>query len=373
MKNRYLYQQVNDDLSRKMVFLGGPRQSGKTTLAKSLLTSANSQGYLNWDDSLDKDKILSRELPNTSLWIFDEIHKFRGWRNYLKGLYDKKKSHQKILVTGSARLDLYRYGGDSLQGRYHFLRLHPLSIAEISKTPTPSDLEELFHIGGFPEPFFGGSKVQANRWSLEYKKRLVREDVSTLESLQDLTKIELLLQSLPAKVGSPLSINSLREDLQIAHKTAANWLNILERLYSIYRILPFGAPKLRAVKKEQKHYHFDWNLVDDEANRFENMMANHIFKWVQYLEDTEGREMELRYFRDIDGREVDFIVLEKQKPKMLIEVKLSDAPISNGLKYFYQRFPNCEAWQVHFKGKKDYTTPEGIRVAPALTLLKKFI
>ena len=371
MKERYLHPQVVADLNRKMVFLGGPRQTGKTSMAKMIL--GKSLGYLSWDDADDRDRILKRELPPSELWVFDEIHKFRSWRNYLKGLYDKKKSAQKILVTGSARLDLYRYGGDSLQGRYHFLRLHPLSLREISKGGSQAHLESLFKLGPFPEPLFEGSEKQANRWSLEYKRRLVREDIATLENLQDLTKVEMLLNSLPAKVGSPLSINALREDLQVAHKSVAKWLDVLERVYSIFRIAPFGAPKLRAVKKEQKHYHFDWNLIRDDGARFENLIASHLLKCVQFIEDTEGRELELRYFRDTDGREVDFVVLERDQPILMVEAKVNDAPLSGALHYLHARFPKCDAWQIHYKGVKDYLSPEGIRVAPARLFLKELV
>lgn len=368
---RYLQVQVSKDLLKKMVFLSGPRQTGKTTLAKSLLQ--NQEGYLNWDASEDRDRILENELPDSDFWVFDEIHKYRGWRNYLKGLYDKKKKAQKILVTGSARLDLYRYGGDSLQGRYHFLRLHPFTLAELSSTGSRTDLEKLFHLGGFPEPLFSGSQEEANRWSLSYKKRLVREDIATLENLQDLVQVEVLANSLPSRVGSPLSINSLREDLQVAHKTIARWLDVLEKVYSIYRISPLGAPKLKAVKKEQKHYHFDWNLIDDPGARFENLVANHLLKWVQFLEDTQGRDVDLRFFRDITGREVDFVVTEKNKPILLVEAKLGDDSVHPGLNYLSKKFPEAEAWQIHFQGKKDFKTPEGIRVAPSEKLLKTLI
>jgi len=165
---RYLDAQVRRDLLKKMVFVAGPRQVGKTTLAKSLPSAA--KGYLNWDVAADRDRILRGELPPNRLWIFDEIHKHRSWRGFLKGLYDSRRPAQQILVTGSARLDLYRHGGDSLQGRYHLLRLHPLSVAEL-KLSTTDGLRSLLTLGGFPEPFFGGSEVEARRWSREYRNR----------------------------------------------------------------------------------------------------------------------------------------------------------------------------------------------------------
>ncbi len=367
---RYLTTAVRADLARKMVFMAGPRQVGKTTLARGLLRGR--PGYLNWHVAADRERILLRELPAAPLWVFDEIHKYRSWRGLLKGLYDDRRAGQRILVTGSARLDLYRHGGDSLQGRYHLLRLHPLSAGELGLR-TRQDLEGLLRLGGFPEPYFGASETQARRWSREYRTRLVREEVVDLERVQDLGNLELLVLRLPALVSSPLSINALREDLQVSHKTASNWIEVLERLYAIFRLPPFGAPKLRAVKKEQKHYHFDWTLVREPGPRFENLVAAHLLKWVHFEEDTKGRDLELRYFRDIDGREVDFVVVEDRRPILAIEVKLGDSEISRGLRYFRARFPDCTSWQIHAMGVKDYVSAEGIRVAPALALLRTLV
>ncbi len=367
---RYLASQVRQDLDRKMVFVAGPRQVGKTTLARSL--PGASAGYLSWDVTEHRERILKRELPNSRLWIFDEIHKYRSWRNLLKGLYDGRRSGQRILVTGSARLDFYRFGGDSLQGRYHMLRLHPFSAKELA-IRTSAGLDDLLKLGGFPEPFLSGSEVEARRWSREYRNRLVREDVAGLERVQDLGNLELLALRLPELVGAPLSINALREDLQISHKTVAGWLQVLERLYAIFRLAPFGAPRIRAVKKEQKHYQFDWSLVASEPARFENLIASHLLKWVHFEQDARGRDLELRYFRDTDGREVDFVVVEGRRPRLLVECKLGDSTVDRGLRYLKVRFPDAEAWQVSATGSKDYLTPDGIRVSPALALLDQLI
>jgi uncharacterized protein len=367
---RYLVPQIEQDLRRKMVFVSGPRQVGKTTMARGL--PGAKKGYLSWDVAEDREKILRGQLPPAPLWVFDEIHKYRSWRNFLKGVFDGRRPSQRILVTGSARLDFYRHGGDSLQGRYHLLRLHPLSVAEL-KLKTPGELCDLLTLGGFPEPYFGGSEVEARRWSREYRDRLVREDVASLERVQDLGNIELLALRLPELVGSPLSINALREDLQVAHKTVANWLRILERLYAIFRLAPFGAPRLRAVKKEQKHYQFDWTLVPDPAARFENLVASHLLKWVHFEQDAKGRDLELRYFRDRDGREVDFVVTEKGVPLWFVEAKSADADVSSSLRSLKGRFPKAEAWQVSAAGTKDYVSPEGIRVAPATLFLSTLV
>lgn len=368
--DRYLEQQVRKDLSRKMVFVAGPRQIGKTTMAKRILGKA--KGYLNWDVAEHREHILRGELPACTLWVFDEIHKYRTWRNYLKGLYDNRKKNQRILVTGSARLDYYRFGGDSLQGRYHFLRLHPFSVAEL-KISTGSELQDLLALGGFPEPFLSGSRTEAQRWSMQYRDRFIREEITSLERVADLGRIELLALRLPELVGSPLSLNALREDLQVSHKTVAHWIQILERLYMIFRIPPFGTPQIRAVKKEQKHYHFDWSLVPDLSVRFENLVACHLLKWTHYLQDTEGRNVELRYFRDVDGREVDFVILENRRPTRFIECKWNDAPLGKGLSYLMSRFPSCEAWQISATGTQDYISPSGIRVTNAVTFLRTLI
>jgi predicted AAA+ superfamily ATPase len=349
-----------------MVFVAGPRQVGKTTLARGLPGAA--KGYLNWDVPADRDRILREELPVSRLWAFDEIHKYRSWRAFLKGLYDRRRSGQQILVTGSARLEYYRYGGDSLQGRYHLLRLHPLSAAELGLS-TGAQLLDLLRLGGFPEPFFTGEETEARRWSREYRNRLVREEIADLERVQDLGNLERLMIRLPELVGAPLSINALREDLQLSHKTVARWIDIFERLYAVFRLSPFGAPKIRAVKKEQKHYHFDWSLVPEDAPRFENLVASHLLKWVHFQQDAKGRDLELRYFRDSDGREVDFVVVERRRPILLVEAKWGDAEVDKSLRYLKTRFRDCDAWQVSAAGGKDFVSPDGIRVCPALSLL----
>ncbi len=351
-----------------MVFVAGPRQVGKTTLAKRLL--GRRPGYLNWDVATDREAILRRELPASRFWAFDEIHKYRLWRGFLKGLYDARRPGQRILVTGSARLDFYRYGGDSLQGRYHLLRLHPFSAGELGLR-TRDDLRQLLTLGGFPEPFFGGQEREARRWSREYRNLVVREELTSLERVTDLGRIELLMVRLPELVGSPLSVNALREDLQVSHATVANWIDILERLYAVFRVPPFGAPRIRAVKKEQKHYHLDWSVVPGESARFENLVGAHLLKWVHFRQDTDGRDVELRYFRDVDGREIDFVVTEGRRPTYLVECKWGDAPIDRGLRYLKARFPGCRAWQVSAIGTRDFVSPEGIRACPALTLLRR--
>jgi hypothetical protein len=366
---RYLRAAVAEDLARKMVFIGGPRQVGKTSLARSLL--GGSAAEFNYDVAPQREALIRRELPEVDTWFFDEIHKYRGWRNYLKGLVDQFGARRRILVTGSARLDLYRYGGDSLQGRYFHFRLHPLSVAELGGGGAA--FADLMAYGGFPEPFLRGSDRFSRRWSAAYRDRLVREEVTGLERVSDLDKLHLLAMTLPARVGSPLSLNALREDLQVAHATLTRWVDVLERLYGIFRVAPFGAQRLRAVRKERKHYHYDWSVVPEPAARFENLVASHLLKWVEYQIDAEGRALELRYFRDRAGREVDFVITEAGVPISFIECKLGDAPVSPALRYLHASHPQVAAWQISANGARDYVDAGGVRVAPAARCLADLV
>ena len=380
-KHRYLRPAMELDLQEKMVFLGGPRQVGKTSLARSLLDATECE--MNYDIAGQREKILRHQLPDTKVWFFDEIHKYRNWRNFLKGLYDQNQqwraqglAPKKILVTGSAKLDVYRHGGDSLQGRYFHMRLHPLSVAELGGSADA--LPALLNLGGFPEPFFKSSEAFMRRWQTAYRDRLIREEVVSLETVSDLAKLELLSLALPERVGSPLSLNSLREDLMVQHATLARWCEILERLYAIFRIPPFGSPLLRAVKKEQKHYHYDWMLVQNPGARFENLVACHLLKWTEYQLDTQGHRVELRYFRDTAGREVDFCITHNATPSQpnavaFVECKWADGEISQSLKYIKARFPQAQCWQITCTGVQDYLSKEGIRVAPASVLLSQLV
>ncbi len=367
-KTRYIAAQVKEDLQKKMVFIGGPRQVGKTTLSKSLQKSFT---YLNWDEASHREAILKNKLPPSGLIILDEIHKYKLWRNWVKGKFDTLNQSHQFLVTGSARLDLYRHSGDSLQGRYFYYRLHPLSVAELSIN-TKTDFMDLLHLSGFPEPYFSGQIKDRNRWARDYRTRFLSEDLTSLERVDDLGTLELLMLRLPDLVGSPLSINSLREDLQKSHKTISRWIDIFERLYGLFRLSPLGGPKIKAVKKEQKHYHYDWALCPEQPQKLENLVACHLLKWVHYKQDTEAAPLELRYFRDSDGREVDFVITEKNIPVILIEVKTSSKEISKSLKYLKAKYPKTKAFQIHLDAKVDYVIDE-IRCMPAWKFLQDFI
>ncbi|MBM4340433.1 MAG: ATP-binding protein [Deltaproteobacteria bacterium] len=359
-----------------MVFIGGPRQSGKTTLAKYLCQKAGfdvTKRYLTWDDAEDRENIIRERFPSGSgFLILDEIHKYSRWRQVVKGLFDKRGEELQILVTGSARLDYYRRGGDSLQGRYHFYRLFPLSCAELGAS-TSTVIQDLLVYGGFPEPFLLQSEKESRRWSREYRSRVVQGDLSDLEQVQDVGVIEKMVIRMPDLVGSPLSLNALREDLQVSHQSVTRWVGMLENLYMIFRIYPFGASKIRAVKKEAKHYHLDWTVVSDMGLRFENLVACHLLKWIFFLQDTEGRDIELRYFRDMDKREVDFVIVEESVPTQFIECKSSGKTPSPSLRYLKARFPSVQAIQLVLDEDMDIITKEGIRICSPHLYLKDLV
>jgi hypothetical protein len=363
MRPRALAGQIEADLEDKMVMVSGPRQSGKTTLARAILASRHrrtQERYLNWDSDEARSRVLAGAFPRTGLVVFDELHKFSRWRNFLKGLFDVHRDALQILVTGSARLDLYRRGGDSLQGRYHHLRLYPFSLKEAG-----CSVADLLERGPFPEPLLAASTTRARRWSREYRSRIIRDDVASLERVEELGALEQLSARLPSLVGAPLSLNALREDLGVAHKTVERWTDILERLLFVFRISPFGPPRIKAVKKSRKHYLFDWTGVTDEGPRFENLVAFHLLKESHYREDTEGVDAELRFFRDVEGREVDFVQLLDGRPVRLVECKLAETTLAPALVYLKKKFPSAEALQVLARPGIDRIGPLGIRIVSA--------
>ncbi len=361
------------DLEEKMVFLGGPRQVGKTTLALSLLDRAEAShpAYLSWDDLADRKLLLAGALPaGQPLLVFDELHKYRQWRGLIKGIYDKQHDTRKILVTGSARLDHYRKGGDSLQGRYHYHRLHPFSLHEVNPNPVPSDLEQLLAFGGFPEPFLKANNRHWKRWQRERQSRVIQEDLISLEQVREVSQLELLASILPLRVGSPLSINNLRQDLAVAFETADRYIRILENLYYCFRIPPYGLPKLRAAKKERKLYMWDWSLCDDPAARFENLVASQLLKYCHHFEDTEGESMSLRFLRDSAGREIDFVVVRGNKPVFAVECKTGERDLSRNIPYFADRSNIPVFYQVH-AGRKDIEVAASrARILPLIALAR---
>ncbi len=389
IKNRYLNEIIVEDLADKMVFVGGPRQVGKTTLSTDIVSRHfKSYGYFNWDNRHDRKKIMASEWPgDAELLILDEIHKYKKWKTLLKGEYDKLKHTYKFLVTGSSRLDIYRRGGDSLQGRYHYYRLHPFTLAEILEKKNrlqpfseivlghddhTAELEGLMRFGGFPEPLFKQNTRFLRRWHNEKNERLFREDIQDMALIRDLSNMKLLSDLLPNKVGSLLSINAIREDLEVSHRAAASWLDVLESFHYHFRIYPFVGKTIRSIKKEPKLYLWDWSEVDDESARFENLIASHLLKLVHFLHDYEGWRAGLYFLRNVDKKEVDFLVTVNEKPWFAVEVKRADRTIAAPLYYFKEKLKIPYVYQVISLPGID-TLRNGVRLISAGRFLSEMV
>ena len=368
---RYLKYNVIDDLEKKMVFLAGPRQCGKTTFAQGLLaersTNPHSQHYFNWDDDFDRKSLLEQKFPlEKSMLVFDEIHKFKRWKNWVKGVYDKKKNLYSILVTGSARLDVYRRGGDSLMGRYHLWRLHPMGFDE---APPNLSREEVLHrlmtLGGFPEPFLGGDEREARRWRRDRLQRVLRDDVRDLESVRDISTLELFVATLRTRVGGLVTLANIAQDLQVAPKTLKAWLQVLERMYVVFAIYPYTTGLPRSLRKPPKVFFYDNGDVDAEKGaRFENLVATQLLKRYQFLEDRDGYEYRIHYLRDKEKREVDFLVLKEGMPHLLVEAKWNDSEISPTLAYYAKHLKPKHIVQVVGELSQSYQK-EHIKVVSA--------
>ncbi len=354
-------QQIIDDLNKKMVFITGPRQVGKTWLAKDIAQKFPNSLYLNYDSAGDR-RIIKEEawLDNVDLLILDEIHKMKGWKNYLKGVYDTKPDAMRILVTGSARLEAFRQQGDSLAGRFFRHRLLPFSPAELSHTGELVNLSRLIHRGGFPEPCLAEKDVDADRWRMQHIDGLIRTDILDFERIHDFKAIQLILDLLKTRTGSPISYQSIAEDVNVAPNTVKKYIQILESLFIVFRVTPYAANIARSILKTPKVYFFDTGMVvGDEGARFENMVAVSLLKHVYYRVDVLGEPASLNYIRTKDGSEIDFCLTLNNTAELLLEVKRSDTRPAGALVNFSRRY-NIPAVQLvlHLKHeRKDKEIP----------------
>ncbi len=355
---RYLEKNIAEDLKNKIVLLSGPRQVGKTTVSKQLISPYL---YLNYDSAADRKLIIKEEWTrDVQLIIFDELHKMKKWKAWLKGIYDTEGIPPYLFVTGSARLETYKKGGDSLAGRFFSYRLHPFTVREICTTLNEEPktvLDKLLTLGGFPEPYLKGSETFAKRWRRTHVDTIIREDLLDMEKVRDIKSIEILIDLLRARVGSPTSYSSLANDLQVSVHTVKHWLQILENLYIIFPVHPYHRNIARSILKEPKYYLFDTGAVDgDLGARLENAVALALLRELHFIEDTTGSKVGLHYLRDKEKNEVDFLVVIDQKPSLMIEVKVSDENFSKSLYRFSDFLKDATPIQVVYNLKRKKST-----------------
>jgi predicted AAA+ superfamily ATPase len=361
---------VRRDLARKMVFLTGPRQVGKTSLALAISESFENSVYLNYDHFAHREVIHKANwLPETELLILDELHKMDDWKSYLKGIYDTRQPHLQILIIGSARLETFRQSGDSLAGRFFRHRLNPFSLAEISDA-SEHTLNTLVERGGFPEPFLAESRNEANRWRAQYIDGLIRTDILDFEKIHDFRAMQLTLELLRQRVGSPLSYSSLARDVKCSPNTIKRYIEILEALYIVFKVTPYHKNIARSIQKEAKIYFYDNGLVVGDAGiRFENFVAISLLKHLNAIEDYQGKRARLKTLRTKEKKEVDFVLEIDGSPVCMLEVKLSSSVVSQTLRYFHRKY-DIPAIQV-VKNLSLERVDDGIEIRKAFNYLSK--
>ncbi len=364
--NRYLESYILADLARKIVLLTGPRQCGKTTLAKQLYPHED-YAYFNYD--LGEDRIALHEKNwdrKKTLVIFDELHKMQQWKAWLKGVYDTEGLPPSLLVTGSAKLDTYRKVGDSLAGRYFQYRLYPMDLKEALHFSSSLGNEEeifdrLWRCSGFPEPFLEGDDTFYRRWRRSHLDIILRQDLIDLYSIRDIKSIETLVMLLKDRIGSTVSYSNLARDLECDANTVKRWLQLLENLYIIFRVSPYSKNIARSLLKEPKYYFYDHTYAEDPGARLENIVACALLKEMHYIEDTQGFNTSLHFVRTKDGKELDFLVSINEKPTHLIEVKMTDDNPAKSFEYFSKYFESIQCLQLVKKLKREKMYPNGIR------------
>jgi predicted AAA+ superfamily ATPase len=370
---RYLEKNVKEDLKNKIIFISGPRQVGKTTMSKQLMPVYE---YLNYDSRSDRKVIHAEEWTrDVKLVIFDELHKMKKWKSWIKGIYDTEGIKPPLLVTGSARLDTYKKGGESLAGRFFPFRLHPLTVKESCRylhEESRVALDTLLKFGGFPEPYIKKNDRFAKRWRRIHTDTIIREDLLDLERVRDIKSIEILIDLLRARIGATTSFTSLANDLQVSVHTVKHWLQILENLYVIFSVRPYSRNITRSILKEAKYFLYDTGAVDGGLGaKLENTVACALLRELHFIEDTTGSRVALHYLRDKEKNEVDFLVVIDNKPVMMIEVKAGDDNFSSALFRFGKLLPTAKTVQV-VHGLKRKKTKNAAVMLPVHEFLRDF-
>lgn len=373
--DRPFYQHIWQTLSRfkQMIFIAGPRQAGKTTLAKTIADTYTNSLYYNYDIIDEKRQVienpffyesLNRKDASLPLVIFDELHKYPDWKNYLKSVFDRDGDNYHFIISGSGRLDIYQKGGDSLAGRYLLFYLWPFTVAELAgnnlefKTfmenptavhPAAHDTQtiwkNLMRFSGFPEPYLKMDEQFYRMWSNTYKKQLLREDIRDLTSIRSMENVELLFSLLPSKIGNPLSMANLANDLHVAFDSVKSWIEIFERFFLVFCLSPWKKKIARAITKEKKLYLFDYARIQSESAKLENMIAVELFRAVTNWNDIGLGDFSLHYVRNREKEEVDFLIANNQEPFLLIEAKQSEISPAKSLIKFQKKL-NVPAVQL---------------------------
>lgn len=351
--------------NRQMALVSGPRQVGKTTVCRSL-----GDAYLNWDNADDRRILLrgpsalaellqlDRLRAKPSVAVLDELHKYSKWKALLKGFFDTYGDRVRLMVTGSSRMDIFRRGGDSLMGRYLLYRMHPWSAGECLRTElpaqeiqlpgevAPADWDALCEHGGFPEPFLRRDSRFTRRWRSLRLEQLSREDLREVAHVTDLGTLETLMQILAERSAQPLVYSNLAREIQVAVDTARRWIDLMCRMHYGFMVRPWFKNVTKALRKEPKWFLRDWSGVSDDGARAETFVACHLLKSVEGWTDLGFGDFELRYVRDKQKREVDFLVVRDRQPWFLVEVKLSDTSLSPALACFQAQTKAHHAFQV---------------------------
>jgi len=386
MRKRSLAQPIEDLAfsDHKIAFVSGPRQCGKTTLAKMFLAQRKTGLYRNWDQvefrrawAQNPSAIIPpAEGQTVPLVVLDEIHKDRRWKRNLKGMYDTLKTPCDILVTGSARLNVYMKGSDSLLGRHLSFRLHPFSVREMGRPDvlppdvmleslfsranhrhesSEDDLASLMTYGPFPMPLFAQDARKARLWRRNREQLVVREDLRDLSRLLELGRIEMMTALLPERVGSLFSFASMARDLEVSIPTIKRWMAYLKELYYVFDVRPYTKRITRSIRREGKVYLWDYGAIRSEAARFENLVACHLLKACHFWTDTGEGEFELYFLRNKEKQEIDFLIVRDGLPWLPVEVKCSDATPSPNWRKFAGLLP-CKRglqlvrqpeWKIH--------------------------
>lgn len=383
---------------RQMALVSGPRQVGKTTTCRN-----HAAAYANWDNVDDRAKILAgpakvveryklNRLARTApVVLFDEVHKYPRWKQFLKGFYDTYADQIRIMVTGSSRMDLYRRGGDSLMGRYFLYRMHPFSVAETlrtdlpnpkrvvraAKNPRAADFNALWLHGGYPEPFLKRDLRFSRRWQSLRIEQLVREDIRNLTQIQQVDQLQTMVILLANRSAHQLVYDNLAQEVRVSVDTVRRWVDVLRTLHLGFLVRPWFKNVSRSLRKEPKWFLRDWASIKDEGERAETFVACHLLKAVDGWTDMGLGAFELGYLRDKEKREVDFVVVRDGRPWFLVEVKYGDSTLSPSLKYYQNKIDAPFALQVvidaDYVDADCFAKPRGPVVVPARTFLSQLL